>query len=47
MAPQKDSQDAIYVEYGKFKAGATGRVAVTFFVALVVGTALTKLLGLW
>ena len=47
MIPEKSAGDAIYVEYGKFKAGATGRLSVTFFVILIAGAAITKLLGLW
>jgi hypothetical protein len=40
-------KDSIYIEWGRFKAGASGRVAVTFFVGLVVFGLVTKLLHWW
>ena len=47
MPADKKYQDAIYIEFGRFRAGATGRIAVTFFVIFATGAAITKLLGLW
>jgi hypothetical protein len=50
LAPREDEsgeKDSIYIEWGRFKAGASGRVAVTFFVGLVVFGLVTKLLHWW
>jgi hypothetical protein len=47
MAPRKLRHDAIYVEFGPLRAGATGTISVTLFVLFATAAAATKLFGWW
>lgn len=38
-------RDSIYIEWGRFKAGATGKFAVTAFVLIIASVATAKLSG--
>jgi hypothetical protein len=40
-------RDSIYIEWGRFKAGATGKFAITAFVLVVASVTAARLFGWW
>jgi len=45
--PKRKSEHGLFVEYGRFRAGAFGWIGIIGLVGLAVGFGIGRSLGLW
>jgi hypothetical protein len=45
MTPDQIPPDALFIQWGRFKAGASGRTAILGLLGLIAAIVLVKLLG--
>jgi hypothetical protein len=47
MSDEQFPRDAIFISFGRFQAGAFGKLAIAAFVILIIGMIGARALGIW